>query len=128
MLALSTQTFTFSPPPIQQKSIQIEVAVNGEYFIDRVNLKNADLAFELQQRLWRSYMSNDRMPGSIELTYQGTVSPELKQTTLKSIADAQQRALVMLCLQKFKRKFEDIGSTRQERIRKKFPVLFQILS
>ena len=50
-----------------QKTVTIHVNEKGQVTIDRVTMYTDDLAKEVQQRLWRSYMSNGKMLHSIQL-------------------------------------------------------------
>ena len=110
---------------IGQKSVTIHVNEKGQVLIDRVILYTDDLAKEVQQRLWRSYMSNGKMVSTILLSFDQAVNTETRSEVLYSIRTAQDKTLTVLSLHKHKKRFENIGTSRQDKIRKQFPVLFQ---
>jgi|SRR5688572_8510612 len=108
-----------------QKNLTIQVNVKGDVTIDRITLLNADLAKEVQQRLWRSYMTNGKMLNTIVLHLDEGVSEEIKNEVMFAIKTGQEKTLTVLSLHKYKKRFEDIGTTKQDKIKKHFPVLFQ---
>lgn len=108
-----------------QKTVTIHVNEKGQVTIDRVTMYTDDLAKEVQQRLWRSYMSTGKMVSAINLTFDEAVSGETRNEVLFSIKTAQEKTLTVLSLHKHKKRFENISSSKQEKIRKQFPVLFQ---
>lgn len=108
-----------------QKTVTIHVNEKGQVTIDRVTMYTDDLAKEVQQRLWRSYMSTGKMVSAISLSFDEDVSGETRNEVLFSIKTAQEKTLTVLSLHKHKKRFENISSSKQEKIRKQFPVLFQ---
>ena len=108
-----------------QKTVTIHVNEKSELTIDGVSVYSDNLAKEIQQRLWRSYMSNGKMLQSIVFRMDQGVPDGTKTMVLDAIKTAQSKTLTVLSLHKHKKRFEDIGSTKQDRIRKQFPVLFQ---
>ena len=108
-----------------QKNLTIQVNVKGDVTIDRITLLNADLAKEVQQRLWRSYMSNGKMLNTIILHLDNGMNEEIKNEVMFAIKTGQEKTLTVLSLHKYKKRFEDIGTGKQDKIRKRFPVLFQ---
>jgi len=108
-----------------QKNVTIQVNAKGDVTIDRITLLNADLAKEVQQRLWRSYMSNGKMVNTIVLHLDEGVSEEIKNEVMFAIKTGQEKTLTVLSLHKYKKRFEDIGTSKQDKIKKNFPVLFQ---
>ncbi len=110
-----------SPPKI----ITITVNPNGVVYMGVDTLTTDALATTLHERLWRSYLGNGKMYDSIRLVLNGEVLMGVKGAALDAIQLAQQNALKDICLQKYKRLFENTSSLQQKRIRKQFPVLFQ---
>ena len=110
-----------------QKTVAIHVNEKGEVMIDQARYFTDDLAREVQQRLWRSYMTSGKMVQSIQLSFDAAVSEELKKEVLYNIKMAQEKTLTVLSLHKHKKRFENISSNKQEKIRKQFPVLFQTI-
>ncbi len=109
----------------QQKVISIKVDAKGEIFIGRDTLQVSGLAAELQQRLWKSYLGTGKMYDSISIEFTGEVLMGTRGATLDAIQNAQKNALAEICLQKYKRLFENCSGGEQRKIRKQFPVLFQ---
>ncbi|MEO6613019.1 MAG: hypothetical protein ABIT05_11070 [Chitinophagaceae bacterium] len=107
------------------KIITITVNPNGVVYMGVDTLTTDVLATTLHERLWRSYLGNDKMYDSIRVVLNGEVLMGVKGAALDAILQAQQGALKEICLQKYKRLFENIDSRQQKRIRKQFPVLFQ---
>lgn len=108
-----------------QKIVSIHADAKGQVTIDRIMLQGADLAKEVQQRLWRSYMSNGKMVSSISLHFDEGVTEEVRNEVLFAIKTGQEKTLTVLSLHKYKKRFEDIGASKQDKIKKHFPVLFQ---
>lgn len=125
VLALLFASFSSVNPVPFQKTVAIHVTEKGEVMIDQAKYFTEDLAREVQQRLWRSYMTSGKMVQSIHLSFDATVSEELKKEVLFNIKTAQEKTLTVLSLHKHKKRFENISSSKQEKIRKQFPVLFQ---
>src|SRR5688500_4522700 len=74
-----------------QKTVAIHVNEKGEVMIDQAKYFTDDLAREVQQRLWRSYMTSGKMVQSIHLSFDVSVSEELKNEVLFSIKTAQEK-------------------------------------
>ena len=108
--------------------LHIHVAPKEDVSIDGVKIDISEsLSKELQQRLWRSFMGNGKMPDSIDLQFDDAVTPGVKASILKSIKEAQEKTLNLLCLHKYKRSATDIKGKQKSRLQKQFPVLFQLL-
>ena len=131
LLLISLLYFTYSTPTETsstltfQRTVTIKVEGNNRIQIDGLTVYIEDLPREVQQRLWRSYMSNGKMLRSIHLELEGTVPDELQKNVISAIREGQAKTRTMLSLHKHKKKFEDISSSKQDKIRKQFPVLFQ---
>jgi hypothetical protein len=108
-----------------EKIISITVSEKGYACIGRDTLTIDQLAAELQQRLWKSYLGTGKMYDAIHLQFTGEVLTSVKDSTMDAIRKAQKKALADICLEKYKKLFEDINSRQQDKIRKQFPVLFQ---
>ena len=108
-----------------QKSVTIKVEENNRIQIDGLTVYLEDLAREVQHRLWRSYMSNGKMLRAVHLVLEGNVRDDRKKNVIAAIREGQVKTRTVLSLHKHKKKFEDISSNKQDKIRKQFPVLFQ---
>jgi hypothetical protein len=65
------------------------------------------------------------MYDGIKLVKDGEPENVVFEIVRKEITNGQKKALTELCLEKYKRLFEDISSRQQEKLKKNFPVLFQ---
>ena len=114
-----------SAEPFQQKTLIIIVDAKGQVSIDRIKIETEDLPRELQQRLWRSFVGNGKMPQTIKVQFESELPPESTKAIFEAVKQGQQRALNILSLHKYKNKFENINARKQDKIKKQFPVLFQ---
>jgi len=124
LIVCSTSCISFNTLSAQ-KTVGIHVDARNHITIDGIDPATDDLAKEVQQRLWRSYMSNGKMVHSITVQMDTTVKEETKNEVLFAVKTAQEKTLTVLSLHKYKKRFEDIGGKKQEKIKKQFPVLFQ---
>lgn len=69
-------------------------------------------------------MSNGKMATTI-FVKNDTESKEIQPEIVAAIREAQEKTLIVLSLHKHKKRFEDISTQKQEKIKKQFPVLFQ---
>ena len=65
------------------------------------------------------------MLNTIVLHLDEGVSEEIKNEVMFAIKTGQEKTLTVLSLHKYKKRFEDIGTSKQDKIKKHFPVLFQ---
>lgn len=118
-------TLAWKSPPAS-RIIHINVTAKEEVSIDGVQIDVSEtLSKELQQRLWRSFMGNGKMPERIELQFEEGTTNGIKNSIHKSIKEAQEKTLNMLCLHKYKKTATDIRGKQRSRLQKQFPVLFQ---
>jgi len=115
----------FSEKINPQRSITVTVDQKGWIYIGKDTLTADQLAEELQNRLWKSYLGTGKMYHSIRLEHAGEVLPEIDGNVKKAIKEAQQKALTEVCLQLHKKLYDDLGNRQQRKIRNQFPVLFQ---
>jgi hypothetical protein len=115
----------FSHTPL--KTLNISVNADGLVVFDRDTLMIDDLAKELQTRLWKSYLGTGRMQDSIKVTFTGEVLMGIRGATLEAIKSGQTKALNEICVQKYKRTYENLSTAQKKKVKKQFPVLFQEL-
>jgi len=48
-----------------------------------------------------------------------------RSAAMDAIKSAQQKALTEVCLEKHKKRFDDLNENQRNKIKKQFPVLFQ---
>jgi hypothetical protein len=124
-LFLMSQSGMASPNPGTDKIISISVNANGKAIIGRDTLDMDQLSAEIQERLWKGYMGTGKMYDKIIIQSANDVDTTKKNSAIAAVQKAQKNVLTELCLEKHKKLFEALSSGQQERIRKKFPVLFQ---
>lgn len=107
------------------KSITITIEPGGRVFMGPDTIYVADLAPDLQERLWKSWLSTGKMYERIDINFRGEVLMGVKSATLDAIKDAQNKTLTAVCLQKYKLSYENLSAKQKSRLKKQFPVLFQ---
>ncbi len=115
-----------SPAPAPYKIISVIVNTNGMALVGRDTLTLTQLTPEIQSRLWKSYLGTGKMYDALKVIFAGDVPEEVRKATLEAVQEAQHKALTDYCLDKHHKRFDDLSSNQQKKIRKQFPVLFQI--
>lgn len=87
----------------------------------------ADLAADLQERLWKSWLSTGKMYDRIEIKLRGEVLMGVRGAALDAIKEAQGKTLTAVCLQKYKQNYEMLTAKQKQKLKRQFPVLFQEL-
>ena len=108
-----------------QKIITISVNEKGWVMIGRDTLTIDQIPDELQKRLWKSYLGTGKMYDAIHLEFIDQPPAVIQKSAREAIKEAQRKALIDISLQKHEKKFEDLSSRQQQKIKKHFPVLFQ---
>src|SRR5258705_3361783 len=108
----------------RDKIITIVINTNGDVFIGRDTLQVSQLAGEIQERLWKSYLGASKMYNAIKIVFIGDVLMKIRDAAFDAIKLAQKKALTAISLEKHKRLFENCSSREQRKIRKQLPVLF----
>jgi hypothetical protein len=111
--------------PLKKNVITITLNPNGMVYMGPDTISTDQLAEKLQERLWRRYLGNDRMYDEIQVVLNGEVLMGVKGAALDAIQLAQKNALRDICLQKFKKLYENIDPAQQRKLQRQFPVLFQ---
>lgn len=107
------------------KIITISVNEKGWVMIGRDTLTIDQLPDELQKRLWKSYLGTGKMYDAIHLEFTGQPPVVIQKSARDAIKEAQRKALIDVSLQKHEKRFEDLSSRQQQKIKKHFSVLFQ---
>ena len=110
---------------IPPKILTIVVGADGKISMGRDTLLTTELAKEIKNRLWKSFLGTDRMHDVIKLEISGEASPTIRTAVIEAIHEGQKMALKEICVEKHKKYFEDLSSSHQQKIKKQFPVLFQ---
>ncbi len=86
-----------------------------------------DLALYIRERLFKNYSGTGKMYDKIKIDKHGeNVSPIVIDIVVKEIKAGQKAALAELCLHKYKKGYDELASKQQEKVKKQFPVLFQM--
>jgi hypothetical protein len=109
------------------RDITIAIDPNGFAYIGRDTLTIDKLAFEVQQRLWKSYLGTGKMYDHIKIELRGEVLMGTRGSALDAIKQGQEKALAELCVLKFKKEYNNLSEAQQRKLQKQFPVLFQPL-
>jgi hypothetical protein len=112
-------------PVYADKIITVKVNSSGMITVGRDTIGSDDLALYIRERLFKSYTGTGKMYDGIRFVIEGNPQAAVTEVVLKEIANGQKKALIELCIEKYKRVFEDISTRQQGKIRKNFPVLFQ---
>jgi hypothetical protein len=127
VIAIFFTAFTnLNPGKGAAKIINLKIDEIGLITDGRDTISTDDLAEYIRERLFKNYMGTGKMYDKIkvEKVNEGPLSTVM-EVILKEIASGQKKALVEICLLKYKKSFELLNSKQQKKIRKQFPVLFQ---
>ena len=131
LFLLSTPGFANGPAGNDQlkfaeKILLVTVNETGVVNVGGDTVGSDNLARYIQERLFKSYMGTGQMHSKIKFVKANDNVPDMVvQVILKEIQEGQKRALTELCLQKYKSRFENIDSQKQDKLKRQFPVLFQ---
>jgi hypothetical protein len=113
-------------PPAAEKVLQVKVDEYGLVTVGRDTVGSDQLARYIQERLFKSYLGTGQMHDRIVFETVDDLVPEAVATVIvNEIRAGQQKALQVICLQKFNRTYEMLDKKKQSRLQKIFPVLFQ---
>jgi hypothetical protein len=118
-------TIVSASNPFADKIITVKINSSGIVTIGRDTVGSDDIAAYIRERLFKSYTGTGKMYDAIRLVIDGEPQAVVMEVVLKEIAKGQKKALTELCIEKYKKLFEDISSRQQAKIRKNFKVLFQ---
>lgn len=107
-----------------EKIITVKVNTSGMITIGRDTVSSDDIAAYIRERLFKSYTGTGKMYDAIKLVIDGEPQAVVMEVVLKEIARGQKKALTELCIEKYKKVFEDISARQQAKLKKNFKVLF----
>ena len=114
------------PQKVAEKILLIKVDGAGKITAGRDTIGSDELARYIQERLFKSYMGTGKMHDRIKFEKSGENIPDMMvEAVLKEIREGQKRALTELCLEKYKKLFDNLEQKKQEKLKKQYPVLFQ---
>ena len=109
-----------------EKILYVTVNEIGVITVGRDTISSDELARYIQERLFKSYSGTGKMHSRIKFSKVTDEVPDMVvDVVLEEIRDGQRRALIELCLDKYKSLFENIEKRKQDKLKKQFPVLFQ---
>ncbi len=112
--------------PPGEKVLLIQVESSGLIRVGRDTIGSDNLARYVQERLFKSYMGTGEMHDRIRLEKaDASVPGPVIDVVIAEIRSGQERALRELCTQKYNRSVASLDPKKQDKLRKKFPVLFQ---
>lgn len=112
--------------PEKKPGLSVMVYKTGVITVGRDTVSSDELARYIQARLFKSYMGNGKMYPSISFKKENENVPEtIVKVVLEEIKEGQRRALNELCLQEFRKTFDNIDNRKKAKLKKRFPVLFQ---
>lgn len=114
--------------PPAKKFLDLTVTANGAIYMWPDTLIIDELAENVEQRLWKSYLGTGEMYDEIRINYESGTPAQLRIDALKAIKEGQTKALTQVCLQKNRKTYDELTSRQQKKIRRQFPVLFQELN
>lgn len=118
--------FLSAANPPAEKILAVKVDESGLVTVGRDTVGSDQLARYIQERLFKSYLGTGQMYDRIVFETGDAFIPEAVSTVIvNEIRAGQQKALQVLCLQKFNRTYEMLDKKKQARLHKIFPVLFQ---
>jgi len=108
-----------------EKLITVNVNGAGIITVGRDTISSDDLAMYIRERLFKSYTGTGKMYDAVKLSINGDPQPVVVNVVKKEIANGLKKTLNELCLEKYKKLYEDISSRQQRKLKKNFGVLFQ---
>ncbi len=109
-----------------EKTITITINPSGQAIIGRDTFTVETLSPELHQRLWKSYMGTGRMIDRIIIKKDAEVAMGISDSIMTAIQKAQKDVLTEVCVQKNKKRFDELSARQQDKMKRQFPVLFQV--
>lgn len=123
----AVQQLKATEPAAAEKVLLVKVDDIGIITVGRDTVGSDQLARYIQERLFKSYMGTGQMYDKIKFEKTDDNVPDaVTQVVIAEIKTGQNRALQELCLQKYRKTFDGIDKKKQSRLKKQFPVLFQI--
>ncbi|MCY7310407.1 MAG: hypothetical protein LH619_06485 [Chitinophagaceae bacterium] len=111
---------------LAEKILLVTIDEIGIIKVGRDTVGSAELIRYTRERLFKSYLGTGQMHNRIKLQKLNPIVPGIVSAAVeKEIKDAQKNASTEICVQKYNRKFDDLEKRRQDKIKKKFSVLFQ---
>jgi hypothetical protein len=107
-----------------EKLLSISVTENGLIKSGADTIPLDKLAMDIKNRLFKSWLSGKNYT-RITLSYSPGLRDAVTGPVLQEIKEGQRLALIAVCLEKYRKRFDDLDAKEQDKLRKKTPVLFQ---
>ena len=109
-----------------EKILLVTLDEAGAITVNNDPVGSDQLALYIQERLFKSFLGTGLMHSRIKLEKANANVPDIiAEVVIKEIKEGQKKALVSVCLQKYKKTFDSLDEKKQEKLKKQFPVLFQ---
>ena len=109
----------------EQKILTVTVNQKGIITLGRDIIKAGQLAQALQERLFSSYKGTDRMHDRIVYIRYNNVADSIHKSVVQEIRSGQQRALNNYCIDRYRKRFDELDEKRKQQVMDDLPVLFQ---
>ena len=124
MLVFAGGSHVLAIDPPAEKLLSISVSENGLISSGAETIPLDKLAMDIKNRLFKSWLSGKNYT-RITFSHSAGLSEAVTGPVLQEIKEGQRLALIAVCLEKYKKRFEDLDAKEQDKLRKKSPVLFQ---
>ena len=124
-------TFTvFASPPAKNnmayKVILLKINDAGLITDGLDSIALTDVAQYIRERLFKNYSGTGKMYDKIRIEKRGEhVTESSIEALVKEIKAGQKLALAEFCLHRYKKTFDELDKKQQQRLEKRYPVLFQ---
>jgi hypothetical protein len=122
---LSFKQQKINAAPITEKIITVNVNGSGIITVGRDTISSDDLAMYIRERLFKSYTGTGKMYDAVKLVVNSDPQSVVLEKIKKEITNGLKKTLNELCLEKYKKLYDDLSSRKQSKLKKNFPVLFQ---
>ena len=120
---IPAKNFASSP---EKRILYVTINEAGRVMVGADMIDINDVPTELKNRLFKSSLGN-RKYSKISISKSGENVSLTSFDQLKTkVQEGQQMALNAICLEKFKTLFAELDDKKKEKLRKQFPVLFQM--
>jgi hypothetical protein len=109
----------------QEKILEINITPAGAIMSGNETIAADRLARYIKDRLFKSWLANGKIYTKIKLTGIEQANDITKEIVLREIKDGQREALLTMCLESYRTTFENLDPKKQEKMKRKYPVLFQ---
>jgi hypothetical protein len=111
--------------PGGEKILEIHLSPEGLISSGSETIPQDKLAQYIRDRLFKSWQGNGKIYTRIKLDGGEQLSQVSREGIIQEIKEGQRLALVAFCLEMYRTEFENLDVKKQEKFRRKFPVLFQ---